>query len=75
MAAGWNIRTSRPGVRGGLRLQGCFLVGIPDKGMAIRAVQQRLPDAEVTLDSEASAESLETYLVKPGEIFVLVEGS
>ena len=75
MAKGWNIVTVRPNTGGGAVRQGRLLVAIPDKEAAIRAVQARLPDAEVRIDSEASAESLAEYLVKDGEIYVLVEGS
>jgi hypothetical protein len=75
MAKGWNIVTVRPNTGGGAMLQGRFLVAISDRDKAIGAVQARFPDAQVTVDSEASAESLAKYLVKEGEIFVLVEGS
>jgi hypothetical protein len=74
MEKGWNIITSRPDPNGGPRLQGRFLVGVTEKPTAIALVQSKLPDAEVSADSEASADALETYLVKPGEVFVLVEG-
>ena len=51
--------------------QELFLVAIPDKGEAIRAVQACLPDAEIKVDSEASAELLLQYQVIDGEMFVL----
>jgi len=74
MAKGWNIVTERPDPKGGSDLRGCFLVAVADKSTAIALVQSRLPDARVSADSEASAEALETYAVRPGEVFVLVEG-
>jgi hypothetical protein len=65
----------RPGTGGGAVRQGRFLVAIPDKAEAVRAVQERLPDAEVKVESEASVESLKRHLVRPGEVFVLMGGS
>jgi hypothetical protein len=75
MTKGWNIITTRPNTGAGLALQGRFLVAIPDRDQAIKAVRLRLPDAEVKIDSEASAEAIAEYDVKNGEIFELVEGS
>ena len=46
------VRPGR-GASGTLR-QELFLVAIPDKVEAVRAVQACLPDAEVKIDSEAS---------------------
>ena len=76
MAKGWKISTVRPG-RGasGAMRQEVFLVAIPDKHEAVRAVQACLPDAEVKIQSEASPDSLAEYQVKEGEMFVLPEGS
>ncbi len=55
--------------------QELFLVAIPDKVEAVRAVQTCLPDAEVKIDSEASPDTLAEYQVIGGEMFVLPEGS
>ena len=55
--------------------QELFLVAIPDKVEAVRAVQACLPDAEVKVDSEASPDLLTEYQVSDGEMFVLPEGS
>jgi len=74
MAKGWKISTVRPGTGSAMR-QELFLVAIPDKVEAVRAVQACLPDAEVKIDSEASPDILAEYLVNDGEIFVLPEGS
>ena len=52
-----------------------FLVAIPDKVEAVRAVQACLPDAEVKIDSEASPDILAEYQVSDGEMFVLPDGS
>ena len=53
--------------------QEVFLVAIPDKDEAVRAVQACLPDAEVKIKSEASPDSLAEYQVNEGEMFVLPE--
>ena len=76
MAKGWKISTVRPG-RGasGAMRQELFLVAIPDKVEAVRAVQARLPDAEVKIDSEAGPDILAEYQVNDGEMFVLPEGA
>ncbi len=55
--------------------QELFLVAIPDKVEAVQAVRTCLPDAEVTIDSEASPALLVEYQVGDGEMFVLPEGS
>lgn len=55
--------------------QELFLVAIPDKAEAVRAVKACLPDAEVKVDSEASPDLLAEYEVSDGEMFVLPEGS
>lgn len=75
MAKGWRISTLRPG-RGasGAMRQEVFLVAIPDQAEAVRAVQACLPDAEVSIDSEAAPEVLAEYQVNDGEMFVLPEG-
>ena len=72
MAKGWKISAVRPGrgASGALRQQ-VFLVAIPDKAEALRAVQACLPDAEVKIDSEASSNILAEYQVNDGEMFVL----
>lgn len=75
MAKGWKISTVRLGIGGSAMRQELFLVAIPDKVEAVRAVQACLPDAEVKIDSEASPDILAEYLVNDGEIFVLPEGS
>jgi hypothetical protein len=74
MAKGWKIRAARPGrgASGALR-QEVFLVAIPDKVEAIRAVQACLPDAEVKIDSEASPDILAQYEVSDGQMFVVPE--
>jgi hypothetical protein len=76
MAKGWKISTARPG-RGasGAMRQEVFLVAIPDKEEAIRAVQACLPDAEVKVESEASPDMLAEYQVNEGEMFVLPQAS
>ena len=76
MAKGWKISTVRPG-RGasGAMRQELFLVAIPDKVEAVRAVQACLPDAEVKIDSEAGPDILAEYQVNDGEMFVLPEGT
>ncbi len=76
MAKGWKISTRRPGrgASGAVRHE-VFLVAIPDKVEAVRAVQACLPDAEVTIDSEASPDILAEYQVNNGEMFVLPAGS
>jgi hypothetical protein len=75
MANGWKISAVRPG-RGasGAMRQELFLVAIPDKVEAVRAVQACLPDAEVKVDSEASADILAEYQVNDGAMFVLPQG-
>jgi hypothetical protein len=75
MAKGWKISTVRPGRGGRATRQELFLVAIPDKVEAVRAVQACLPDAEVKIDSEASPDLLAEYQVSDGEMFVLPEGS
>lgn len=54
--------------------QEVFLVAIADKAEAVRAVQACLPDAEVRIDAEATADILAQYQVNDGEMFVLPEG-
>jgi hypothetical protein len=75
MAKGWKISAVRPGRRGSGMRQELFLVAIPDKAEAVRAVQACLPDAEARIDSEASPDILAEYQVGDGEMFVLPEGS
>ena len=76
MTRGWKISAVRPGrgASGALR-QELFLVAIPDKIEAVRAVQACLPDAEVKIESEASSNILAEYQVNEGEMFVLPEDS
>ena len=76
MAKGWKISTARPG-RGasGAMRQEVFLVAIPDKEEAIRAVQACLPDAEVKVECEASPDMLAEYQINEGEMFVLPQAS
>jgi hypothetical protein len=76
MAKGWKISAVRPGrgASGALR-QELFLVAIPDKEEALRAVQACLPDAELKVDSEASQDILAEYQVVDGQMFVLPEWS
>lgn len=76
MAKGWKISAVRPG-RGasGAPRREIFLVAIPDKAEAVRAVQACLPDAEVKIDSEVSSIILAQYQVHDGEMFVLPEGA
>jgi hypothetical protein len=75
MAKGWKISAVRPGRGGSAMRQELFLVAIPDKVEAVRAVQACLPDAEVKIDSEASPDLIAEYQVSDGEMFVLPEGS
>jgi hypothetical protein len=76
MAKGWKISAVRPGrgASGALRRE-VFLVAMPDKVEAVRAVQACLPDAEVKIESEASSNILAEHQVNDGEMFVLPEGS
>jgi hypothetical protein len=76
MAKGWKISAMRPGrgASGALRRE-LFLVAIPDKADAVRAVQACLPDAEVKIESEASPDMLAEHQLPDGEMFVLPEGS
>lgn len=76
MAKGWKISTLRPGrgASGAMRRE-VFLVAIPDQSEAVQAVQACLPDAEITIDSEASSDMLAEYQVNDGEMFVLPVGS
>ncbi len=74
MADGWNIITTRPDPAGGPDLRGAFVVRVSDRLTAIAVVQNKMPDAMVQIDSETSPEVFEKYGVKPGEVFVLVEG-
>ena len=53
--------------------QELFLVAIPDKVEAVRAVQACLPDAEVKIDSEASPDILAEHEVADGQMFVVPE--
>jgi hypothetical protein len=75
MAKGWKIISVRPGrgASGAMRRE-IFLVAIADKAEAVRAVQTCLPDAEVKVESEASADILAEYQVSDGQMFVLPEG-
>ncbi len=75
MAKGWKISTARPGRGGRATRQELFLVAIPDKVEAVRAVQACLPDAEVKIDSEAGPDLLAEFQVSDGEMFVLPDGS
>jgi hypothetical protein len=75
MAKAWKISTVRLGRGGSATRHELFLVAIPDKVEAVRAVQACLPDAEVEIDSEASRDLLEEYQLGDGEMFVLPEGS
>ena len=76
MTKGWTIvAVVRPGTRGSSVPRGRFVVAIPDKAEAASAVQERLPDADIKIDSEASAEFLKRHLVRPGEVFVLMDDS
>jgi hypothetical protein len=74
MAQGWNIVTRRSDPKGGLDLHGRVVARISDKEGAALAVQTKMPDAMVLIDSETSPEVFEKYDIKPGEVFVLVEG-
>jgi hypothetical protein len=67
------VRPGR-GASGALR-QELFLVAIPDKIEAVRAVQACLPDAKVKIESEASSNILAEYQVNDGEMFVLPDDS
>jgi hypothetical protein len=50
-----------------------ILVAISDQAEALRAVKECLPDAEITVDSEASPDLLAEYQVIDGEMVVLAE--
>jgi hypothetical protein len=56
-------------------LQGAFVVRVADPQTAVALVQSKMPDAIVRVDSETSPEIFEKYDIKPGEVFVLVEGT
>ena len=75
MTSGWQIAEVLPTPVGASPLQGWWLVAIPDKGEAIRAIKARHPHAAIRVNSEADAELLAKYDVRDGKIFVLVEGS
>ena len=53
--------------------QELFIVAIPDKVEAVRAVQACLPDAEIKIDSEASSDLLAEYQMSEGDMFVVPE--
>lgn len=74
MLKGWKISSVRPGrgASGALRRE-FILVAIADQAAALRAVKECLPDAEITVDSEASQELLAEYQVIDGEMVVLAE--
>jgi hypothetical protein len=74
MAQGWNIITRRPDPAGGSDLRGAFVVRVTDRQRAIALVQSKMPDATVRIDTETSPDVFEKYDIKPGEVFVLVEG-
>jgi hypothetical protein len=76
MAKGWKILAVRPGrgASGALRHE-LFLVAIPEKVEAVRAVQACLPDAEVKIQSEARPEILAEHQVSDGEMIVLQDWS
>jgi hypothetical protein len=75
MAKGWKISTVRPGSGGSATRQELFLVAIPDKIEAVRAVQACLPDAEIKIDSEASPDLLAEYELSEGQMFVVPDES
>ncbi|WP_439924197.1 hypothetical protein [Nitrobacter sp. JJSN] len=74
MLKGWKISSVRPGrgASGALRHE-FILVAIADQAEALRAVKECLPDAEITVDSEASQELLAEYQVIDGEMVVLAD--
>jgi hypothetical protein len=74
MIKGWKISSVRPGrgASGALR-QEFILVAIADQAKALQAVKECLPDAEITVDSEASQDLLAEYQVIEGEMVVLAE--
>jgi hypothetical protein len=74
MAEGWNITTRRSDPDGGPDLRGAFVVRVADRQTAVALVQSKMPDAMVLIDTETSPEVFEKYDIKPGEVFVLVEG-
>jgi hypothetical protein len=73
MAKGWKISTVRPAGGGSAMRQELFLVAIPDKVEAVRAVQECLPDAEIKIDSEASPDLLAEYQMSEGDMYVVPE--
>jgi hypothetical protein len=74
MAAGWNVITRRPDPEGGPDVQGCVVVRLSDREGAIALVQDKMPEATVSADSEASLQFLETLSIQPGEALVVFEG-
>ncbi|WP_198136952.1 hypothetical protein [Nitrobacter hamburgensis] len=50
-----------------------ILVAIADQAEAVRVVKECLPDAEITVDSEASPDLIAEYQVIEGEMVVLAE--
>ena len=51
------------------------MVRVSDRLTAIGLIQNQMPDTVVQIDSETSPEVFEKYDIKPGEVFVLVEGT
>jgi hypothetical protein len=74
MAEGWNIATRRSDPDGGSDLRGAFVVRVADPNAAVALVQSKMPGATVKIETETSPEVFEKYDIKPGEVFVLVEG-
>jgi hypothetical protein len=74
MVQGWNIVTRLTDPDGGSVLQGAFVVRVADPQAAVGLVQSKMPDAIVRIDSETSPEVFKKKDIKPGEVFVLVEG-
>src|ERR1700741_2667348 len=74
LAPGWKLRFTRPNPKGGLDSKGVMLVLVADQLGAIVLAANKMQDAVLAIDSEASAELLDQYKVKPGEMLVLMEG-
>jgi hypothetical protein len=74
VAQGWKFKMTRPNPDGGPNLQGLVVVHVADQQGAIIVAGSKMQDAIFQIDSEASAELLGQYDIKPGEMLVLVEG-
>ncbi len=70
MAKGWKVISDTKRLGGGPPLKEYFLVAIADREEAVKALRERkkLLDADIKVDGEATAETLDWLDVKGGEI-------